>query len=303
MREHPFPSTMADSIAKNFTITHAMRSKFASLGNRLLKGDTRAQRQQIKDFLDEEPDLVGPTLLLLQSGLMYDFLGNIQRRLPQSCTKLHLVPVRTMTKSIVSHSALSLGELKSLRKESAKDKTNVLEHLFCFAVRLDREAPVVERQEDAFLADMEARHQAAGEPLMTLELGGARVDWNKSGVYALVTESGAMSPPPFTHVLHRASQQKAMLMGSGRLCGLTHGGCVPGIRGRDFLGETCVSLVVRWVSTCIGAIFRQSGQGRMRSGSRMAGLPLAHVVHACGTCAACSPGRLATLRAGDLRLT
>lgn len=143
---------MSDRMSKNFTITHAMRSKFASLGSRLLKGVVKSQKQHIKEILDDEPDLVEPTLLLLQSGLMCDFLGNIKRRLPSSCTKIFLVPVCTMTKFVVSHSILSLSGLKGIRKQASQEKLDILERLFCFGTRLDREDPITDHNEDALLA-------------------------------------------------------------------------------------------------------------------------------------------------------
>lgn len=168
---------MAEMLAKNFTITHAMRSKIASLGSRLLKGDVRQQKQHVKDILDDEPDLVEPTLLLLQRGLMYDFLGNIKRRLPTACTKSFLVPLRTMTKFVVTHSFLSLSDLKTIRKRAASDKVNILERIFCFGTRHDREDPITEHNEDAFLTEMECRHTAAGEPLQGLKMSGQAIDW------------------------------------------------------------------------------------------------------------------------------
>ena len=66
-----------------FTITDAMRSKFNSLGKKLHKGDCKANKMIIKELLDDDEDLVVPTLMLLQSGLMLDlFNANLKRRLP-----------------------------------------------------------------------------------------------------------------------------------------------------------------------------------------------------------------------------
>ena len=143
-----------------FTITDAMRSKFNSLGKKLHKGDCKANKMIIKELLDDDEDLVVPTLMLLQSGLMLDlFNANLKRRLPPCCTKIYLVPVKVMIKCIISRSALTLSELKSSRRVAGG---KVLEQLFLYATASDRDDPVLEHDEELFTKGMEARHSALG---------------------------------------------------------------------------------------------------------------------------------------------
>ena len=85
-----------------------MRTKFNSLGKKLERGNVKQNKLLIKELLDDDDELVEPTLLLLQSGLMLDLCRiNLQKRLPTCCTKMALVPVKVQVKCVVAWSNLS----------------------------------------------------------------------------------------------------------------------------------------------------------------------------------------------------
>jgi hypothetical protein len=187
-----------------------MRSKFNSLGKRLQKGDVRANKQLIKELLDDDDDLVEPTLMLLQSGLMVDlFKSNLQRRLPPCCTKMHLVPVKVQIRCVVAWSSLTVKDLKEIRLAAGKGE-KALEQLFLFGVRLLRDESVDEHDEAKFIEHMSVRHTAAGKPLEGLKVVDNKVDWDACGCYALCDDDGE-EKAPFTSVLHRATGVKATL--------------------------------------------------------------------------------------------
>ena len=199
---------MADNA---FTVTNSMRTKFNSLGKKLERGNVKQNKLLIKELLDDDDDeLVEPTLLLLQSGLMLDLCRiNLQKRLPTCCTKMALVPVKVQVKCVVAWSNLSLSELKAVRKQAGKNG-KIVEQLFLFATRTEKDDPVLEHDEIAFVEAMELRHVANGSPLQNLVLGpGPAVDWDESGCYALVDQDG-VDKAPYVAVLHKASGVKAV---------------------------------------------------------------------------------------------
>jgi hypothetical protein len=193
--------------ASPFTITNAMRTKFNSLGKKLRRGDIKSNKMEIKDLLDDDDESVLPTLMLLQSGLMLDlFKSNLSRRLPPCCTKMSLVPVKVQTKCVVAWGSLTMTDVKLLRKHADKDD-KVLEQLFLFSTRSQRDDAVLEHDEEAFVSSMELRHSALGCPMNKIVMEGNKIDWNSCGVYALCDEE-AEEKAPYTHVLHRASGVK-----------------------------------------------------------------------------------------------
>lgn len=206
-RCHSCSSSAMDS-ASPFTITNAMRTKFKnSLGKKLHRGDIKANRMQIKDLLDDDDEVVLPTLMLLQSGLMLDlFKSNLSRRLPPCCTKMSLVLVKVQTKCVVAWGTLTMTDIKLLRKHAAKDE-KVLEQFFLFSTRCQGDDAVLEHDESTFVNEMELRHSALGSPLTEIQLEDNKVDWNACGVYALCDDE-AEEKAPYTHVLHRASGVK-----------------------------------------------------------------------------------------------
>ena len=205
-RCHSCSSSAMDS-ASPFTITNAMRTKFNSLGKKLHRGDIKANKMQIKDLLDDDDEVVLPTLMLLQSGLMLDlFKSNLSRRLPPCCTKMSLVPVKVQTKCVVAWGTLTMTDIKLLRKHAAKDE-KVLEQFFLFSTRCQGDDAVLEHDESTFVNEMELRHSALGSPLTKIQLEDNKVDWNACGVYALCDDE-AEEKAPYTHVLHRASGVK-----------------------------------------------------------------------------------------------
>lgn len=196
-------------------MTNAMRSKFNSLGKKLHRGDVNSNKVQIKELLDDDDDLVVPTLMLLQSGLMLDlFNANLKRRLPPCCTKMYLIPVKVMLKCVVAWSSFTLSEIKQIRKAAGRE-SKVLEMLFLFAVRLGRDDPVQEHDEESFVREMEIRHRALGKPLEAIKVNNSLVDWTSSGVYCLCDADGEEFKAPCTQIIHRASGVKVIRLAMG----------------------------------------------------------------------------------------
>ena len=193
-------------VSSSFSVSHATRVRLNSLGKKLQKVELRAKKEMVKKFLNEHEELVEPTLLLLESGLVQDLVNQtLMKKIPACATKLSLTPVGIQERLVKGWSNMTPELLKSVRKSSSE---NVLEKLFLFAIRKKGTDKLWEHDEATFIKDCQTVAVALHEPLKNVVVtDDGIVDWSACGAFAWArdgTDEGG-----YTHVMHRATGRKA----------------------------------------------------------------------------------------------